>query len=71
MTQLTILRGIAIEGSGLVPGGKHILWRKGAPVWCGPLGAPIEDVEFDRVTVNPADYERFVLATMNRPTPNQ
>jgi hypothetical protein len=64
MAQLTIWHGIAIEGSRLVPEGKHILWRHGQPIWCGPIGAPIEDVEFDRITVNPADYERVVLATM-------
>lgn len=66
MTQLTVIRRTVIEGAGLVPAGMHILWRNGQPIWCGPLGAPIEDVDFDRVTVNPADYERFILATMEK-----
>lgn len=66
MAQFTILRGITIEGADLVPQGKHILWRNGQPIWCGPLGAPTEDVDYDRITVNPHDYERFVLATMER-----
>lgn len=59
MTQLAVVGGIIIEGSGLVPRGFQILWRDGNPVWCGNIGAPIEDAEFDRVTVNPNDYERM------------
>lgn len=65
MAQLTVLRGTIIEGSGIVPAGKQVLWRDDEPIWCGPLGAPIEDAEFDRITVNPQDYERFVLTTMD------
>lgn len=49
---------INIESSDLVPPGKQVLWRGGRAIWTGSLGAPIEDVEFDRVTLNPTDYER-------------
>lgn len=63
MTQLNFVSGIAIEGMSIVPQGKQILWRDGMPIWCGDLGSPIEDVEFDRMSVNPADFERIVEAT--------
>jgi hypothetical protein len=46
-----------------VPHGFHVLWRGGRPVWVGRIGAPIEDAEFDKITVNPADYERIKAQT--------
>lgn len=60
--QLSFRHGVAIEGSSLVPAGKQILWRAGVAIWCGPLGSPIEDVEFDRISVNPAVYEYLAKA---------
>lgn len=63
MAQLQFFGAIAIEGSSLVPVGKQILWRDGQPVWCGALGAPIEDVEFDRVTVSPEDFAYAIAIT--------
>jgi hypothetical protein len=52
-----------IESNPLVPHGFHVLWRGGRPVWVGRIGAPIEDAEFDKITVNPADYERIKAQT--------
>lgn len=66
MAQLRNIAGITFEGSGLVPIGKHLLWRDGKRVWCGDIGMPIEDVECDRITLNPDDFERVCDAAMLR-----
>lgn len=42
-----------------IPVGLHVLYRNGDVVWSGPLGAPIEDVDFDVVLVSPVDYARL------------
>ena len=56
-----------IEAIDLIPVGKLAIWRDGRPVWMGSLGMPIEDVECDKIQVNPADYERIsaVLSQQN------
>lgn len=59
-----------IESHELVPMGVHVLWRRGKVVWWGKLGMPIEDVEFDKIQVNPADFERIKaeMPTANKRT---
>jgi len=47
-----------VQKSRLVPPGKLILCRNGMPVWAGSIGAPIEDVECDKMIVSPSDYDR-------------
>jgi hypothetical protein len=59
---------MVIESNDMIPPGKHVLWRNGKPVWMGSLGAPIEDVECDKIQVNPADYERIKAATSRTAT---
>lgn len=34
----------------------HALWRGNKVVWVGPLGAPTEDVEYDKVTLSTFDF---------------
>jgi hypothetical protein len=53
---------LLIQCSKLIPPGKHILWRNGKPVFMGEIGLPIEDVDYDKIQVNPVDYERIVAA---------
>lgn len=40
--------------------GKQVLWKDGCVVWIGDLGSPIEDAEFDAITVHPDDYEFMI-----------
>lgn len=54
--------GFTITCSTLLQVGTHVLTRKGVPIWMGRLGAPIEDVDCDGVTVHPQDYERILRA---------
>ena len=45
--------------SGLQPDGTHTLMKGDLPLWTGPLGDPIEDVDYDTVILSPADYRRL------------
>lgn len=53
---------MTLDTSILVLPNHCVLWRDGKPVWMGPFASPIEDVECDRMTVNPLDYERVKVA---------
>lgn len=59
MAQLERWHGVLFSPSQFVPKGKQLLWNCGRPVICVPIGAPIEDAEFDHVQLNPADYENL------------
>lgn len=50
---------IDVEASPQVPDGIWVLWRKGKVVWTGQLGAPIEDIDFDKATMSTADFMRM------------
>lgn len=56
---------IVISNELILPG-KLVLCRDGKPVFVGTIGDPIEDVDFDKIQVNPADYERIKNRTSNR-----
>ncbi len=55
-----------IESHRYIPPGFQVLWRGGKVVWMGSLGAPTEDAEYDKITVNPIDYERIKAGTVKR-----
>lgn len=40
----------------LMPDGEIALYMGGATVWVGPVGSPIEDVDFDAIMLSPNDY---------------
>ena len=40
----------------LMPDGKIALYKGGLTVWVGPVGSPIEDVDFDEIMMSPNDY---------------
>lgn len=40
----------------LMPDGKIALYKGSAAVWVGPVGSPIEDVDFDEIMLSPNDY---------------
>jgi hypothetical protein len=48
-----------IQANSNVLPGHQVLWRKGCVVWMGPIGAPIEDADIDKITVHPSDYEKI------------
>lgn len=45
-----------VTSSPFLPTGMHALWRGNKVVWVGPLGAPTEDVEYDKVTLSAFDF---------------
>jgi len=57
---------VLVQASEFVSEGMLVLWQGDAVIWVGPLGAPIEDVECDRVTLNPKDYARIRKLTQSR-----
>jgi hypothetical protein len=56
---------IRILESDSVARGYQTLLRGDRVVWCGKLGAPIEDAEFDGVVLNSVDFLKLKEATDN------
>jgi len=59
MRRPTPLGSLSVQSHDLMPAGTQALKRNGRLVWIGPLGAPIEDADFDTIIVSSADFERF------------
>jgi len=59
--------GVAVllikQSEALLPG-TVVLQRDGTVVWCGPLGAPWEDVEADTIYLATDDYNDVSLRTL-------
>lgn len=71
MVQLERWHGVLFSPSELIPEGMQLLWNKGIPVVCVPLGAPIEDAECDHIQLHPADYERLKQSVSPASPPGQ
>lgn len=57
MTAATRLHGTMFCAAKTLPKGHQLLWNRGTPVLCVPIGAPIEDAECDEIWLHPDDYE--------------
>jgi hypothetical protein len=51
--------GIKLIPNALMPRGRQALVRGAKLVWIGPLGAPIEDAEFDGIILHPDHIEEI------------
>ena len=63
VTQTTTpLGAISFSATSLMREGYQALMRNGQVVHFGPVGQPIEDVEFDHMILHPADVAKLKAA---------